>query len=237
MSQKLLGDHFDIHTGGIDHIPTHHNNEIAQSESLNGKPLANFWLHNAFLMVEGKKISKSLGNIITLNNLKKKGLSPIAFRYFVLGAKYSTSIDYSEGALKDAENSLNKIVLRLAEIKESGKVDENYKAIFKGFINEDLNTPKALALVWAVLKDEELKEEDKKATIFEFDKVLGLNLEKLGQPLSEIPSEVEDLVSEREEARKEGKWDKADQIRQKIETLGYSLKDTDSGTKVIKTLQ
>jgi cysteinyl-tRNA synthetase len=229
MSMKYLGDHFDIHTGGIDHIAVHHNNEIAQSESVTGKKFVNYWLHNAFVKVDGKKISKSLGNLILLGDLKKKDITPLAYRYWLLTASYDSPVNFTWEALGGAGVALNKLHEKFKELEEEGKVDENYKAIFKGFVNDNLNTPKAIALIWELLKDDDVS--GKRATLLEFDKVLGLGLKDLKE--TKIPKEVKKLVEEREEARKDEDWSKSDELREEISKLGFEVKDTPEGPKVV----
>lgn len=230
MSMKYLGDHFDIHTGGIDHIATHHNNEIAQSESVTGKKFVNYWLHNAFVKVDGKKISKSLGNLVLLDDLEEKNICPLAYRYWLLTASYNSPINFTWEALNGAEIALNKLYEKFRELEEGGKVDDNYKAIFKGFVNDNLNTPKAIALIWELLKDDNVS--GKKATLLEFDKVLGLGLENLKEV--KIPKEVEELVKKREEARKDENWSESDKLREKISKLGFEVKDTPEGSKIVE---
>jgi cysteinyl-tRNA synthetase len=230
MSMKYLGDHFDIHTGGIDHVATHHNNEIAQSESLTGKKFVNYWLHNAFVSVDGKKISKSLGNLVLLDDLEKKGVSPLAYRYWLLTALYNSPINFTWEALNGAEIALSKLYEKFRELEDGGEINDNYKAIFKGFVNDNLNTPKAVALIWELLKDNEVS--GKRATLLEFDKVLGLGLEDLKEV--KIPKEVKKLVKERAEARKDEDWSKSDKLRKEISKLGFEVKDTPGGPKIVR---
>jgi len=230
MSMKYLGETFDIHTGGIDHIPIHHNNEIAQSESATGKPFVNFWLHNAFLNIKGDKIAKSVGNSITLDHLIKKGFNPLSYRYWLLTASYSTPINFTIEAQSGAQNAYLRLKENVSELPDGGEVDENYRALFKGFVNDDLDTPRALALVWDLLKDEEISPEDKKATIIQFDKILGLELSK--DNALEVPHSVKNLVKKREKSREEENWEESDKLRDEIEKLGFLLKDTSSGTKI-----
>lgn len=176
MIKALLGDEIDIHTGGIEHIPVHHNNEIAQSESANHKPLARFWLHRAHLQIGGEKIAKSEGNVVYLSEIIEKGFSPLAFRYFLLNSTYRTPTSFTWEALEAAQNAYNKIKKLVDSWPDGGQVDEAYKALFVEKIENDLNTPQALAILWGMVKDKELKDEDKKATAQNFCSVFGLGL-------------------------------------------------------------
>ncbi len=176
MSRELLGQPFDIHTGGMDHIPVHHNNEIAQSEAAYGTKLANVWLHNEFLKVNEAKIAKSEGTGITLAELKKAGFNPLAYRYFLLMAHYRSPINFTWEALTAAQNAYEKLKKTLERLDEGGQVNEAYKKEFTEKIENDLNTPQALAVVWTMLKDEDVANNDKLATLKDFDKVLGLGL-------------------------------------------------------------
>ena len=176
MSRELLGQPFDIHTGGVDHIPVHHNNEIAQSEAAYDAPLANFWLHNEFVTVADSKMAKSEDNFITLKTLQEKGFSPLAYRYFLLMAHYRTPVNFSWEALEAAQNAYEKLKKFVSTGGSGGLVDEAYKAKFKEKLENDLNTAQALAIVWTMVKDKEVTIENKIATILDFDRVLGLGL-------------------------------------------------------------
>jgi len=225
MSKKYLSQPFDIHTGGIDHIPVHHNDEIAQSEAAYDKPLANYWLHNAFLIVDSGKMAKSEGNFITLNSLKEKGIDPMALRYFYLTAHYSSPVNFSWEALEGAQNAWKRLKEKVSELKDD--TDETYKEEFLKLINDDLDTPKALALVWEMVKGGKNKK-----LILEFDKVLGLKLNETEK--IEIPEEVQKLIKERDKARNEKDFAKSDEIRKQIESHGFEVMDTAAGTKIEK---
>jgi cysteinyl-tRNA synthetase len=248
MSAKYLGDSFDIHTGGVDHIPVHHNNEIAQSECTHdGAPLANYWLHNAFLIFDGGKMAKSTGTFITIETLKEKGISPLAYRYWLLTARYSTSINFSYEALEDALRAYNKLIDSVSSIITTVKKyndDESdtfkeYLNNFLNFVNDDLDTPKAIALLWSLLKDVEIENDEKIKLIESFDKVLGLNIIKLaGEKASatesleeELPQEIRLLIEAREKARQNKDWAEADLLRIKINELGYKMEDSKSDLK------
>ncbi|MEX2014200.1 MAG: cysteine--tRNA ligase [Parcubacteria group bacterium] len=176
MSTKYLGQTFDIHTGGIDLAPIHHNNEIAQSENACGCTLANYWLHNEYVNVADGKMAKSEGNQITLNVVVEKGFSPLAYRYFLLMAHYRTPVNFSWEALEAADNAYKKLKKFTSGLSLGGIVNEDYQKRFTEKLENDLNTAQALAIVWGLLKDKEVSAEDKLATILDFDKVLGLGL-------------------------------------------------------------
>lgn len=227
MSITALGETIDVHTGGSDLIFPHHTNEIAQSEAVTGKKFVNHWVHGGFITVDGKKMSKSLGNIYTLENIREKNIDILAYRYFVLTAHYSTLLNFTWEALDGSRVALKRLREKISFLPDSGNV---VKTDFNQFINDDLNTPKALALVWDILKDENISPTDKKATILDFDKVLGLELDKV--ETFEIPENVKNLVKERDEARNNKNFVKSDEIRQKIEDLGFEVKDAGEGTSV-----
>lgn len=176
MSTKYLGNTFDIHTGGIDLAPIHHNNEIAQSENASGSELAHCWLHNEFVNVVDSKMAKSEGNQITLKTLVEKGYSPLAYRYFLLMAHYRTPVNFSWEALEAAGNAYKRLKDIRFKIKDSGIVDEGYKKQFIEKLENDFNTPQALAILWTLAKDKSVSPENKLATFLDFDKVLGLGL-------------------------------------------------------------
>lgn len=243
MSEKLLGQPFDIHTGGIDHIPVHHNNEIAQSEVAHGVPLANYWLHNEFVTVSDgptkdgvNKMAKSEDNFITLNTVTEKGFSPIAYRYFLLIAHYRTPVNFSWEAFEAAQNAYRKLKEAFSSlIRANGGIAESYKKEFEEAIENDLNTPEALAVVWKLIKDESVSPADKHATLLEFDKVLGLDLENNEFEIKGVPPSVEELLKQRKEVRANGDYQKADELREQIKTLGFIVEDTASGQKIFRS--
>ena len=232
MSLNELGQSFDIHTGGVDNIFPHHENEIAQSECATGKPFVKYFMHNEFLLVEGKKMSKSLGNIVTLENIAEKKISPIAYRYWLLTAHYRTLVNFTWKALGGAQTALDKLYDRIIKYKTIGKVNKNYQTKFHEYINNDLNTPQAIALLWELTKDKEISDVDKKATMLDFDKVLGLGFAE--KTAEEIPEKIIKLAEEREQFRKTQDWDKSDELRGKIKELGYEIEDTDDGVRISK---
>jgi len=236
MSMDKLGESFDIHTGGVDNMFPHHENEIAQSECATGKNFVKYFMHNEHLLVDGQKMSKSLGNFYTLADLKDKGIDPIAFRMWLYTSNYRTRTNFTLEVVKGTQVALERLREAFRGLGEdSGDINEDYKLKFIDFLSNDLDSAKALSLVWEILKDSSLKDEDKKATLLDFDKVLGLGLDKLvGKKEEEIPDKIISLVKEREEVRKEKNWAKSDELRKEINILGYEIKDTESGTKISK---
>ncbi|TSC61101.1 MAG: cysteinyl-tRNA synthetase, partial [Parcubacteria group bacterium Gr01-1014_107] len=229
MSVKYLGQPFDIHTGGVDHIPVHHTNEIAQSESAFGKPFVKFWMHNAFVNVGGGKMAKSEGNFITLKNLEERGFNPLALRYWFLTAHYRSPISFSWQALKSAARALEKLKDHLsAAPQKKGKPVKPYLEKFRQYIENDLDTPKALALTWELIKNPKIKEAQKISTVLEFDKVFGLKLNVRRKEIK-IPLAIRELVKKREAARKKKDWKGADKLRELIKQKGFEIKDTDGG--------
>ena len=233
MAMKYLGETFDIHTGGIEHIPVHHNNEIAQAEAATDKTFARFWLHNDHVRVEDKKMAKSEGTGFTRLDLKTNGVNPLAYRYWVLTAHYRSPINFTWDAVKSAQNAYNKLVDRVRSFGgETGAVDIGYEAKFKEAVNDDLNTSQAIALMWDMLKDDSVADKDKKATLFYFDRLLGLGLRDITDVI--VPEEVQKLIYERESARAEKNWAKADEIRLQIQMLGFDVKDTPQGFSIVQ---
>lgn len=243
ISMHYLGEQFDIHCGGIDHIPVHHTNEIAQSEAATGKKWVNYWIHGEFLVFNKEKMSKSKGEFLTLDLLNKKGYSPMVYRYFCLGAHYRQQISFSYEALETAKFSYNRLRNKIMEIKsnkEQSKLDEKFvKTIKEDFlerINDDLSMPEALAVLWKVLRTDKIGNKEKYDLIVKFDKVFGLLLERVEELLSEeakqkIDTElVERLVKERDEAREREDWTKSDKIRERLIRMGIEVRDTSKGT-------
>lgn len=229
MSMKYLGETFDVHTGGIDHIPVHHNNEIAQSEAGTDKPFVHYWLHGAFVNIEGGKMSKSDNNFLRLQTLIDKRISPLAYRLWLLGGHYSTPLHYSDEAMVGAENSYQKIKSRFPDLgTETGEVISGHSEAFLKLINDDLDTPKALALFWQVFYGD-YPDADKRATLLNFDKVLGLDLASI--KVLEVPIQIKNLIQEREIARAKNDWARADKIRFEISQLGFRVEDTQDGPK------
>ena len=232
MAMKYLGETIDVHTGGIDHIPVHHTNEIAQSETATGKQFARYWMHVAFLTVDGGKMSKSLGNFYTLQDIVDKGYDPLAFRYLLLTAKYSAGLNFTWNSLNGSQTALSSLRERITEWEEADvKPDESLLTEFKGYVNDDLNTPQAVAFLWKVV-GLPISPAIKRVTFAEFDKVLGLGLMKKKE--NDIPEGIKILIAKREALRKEKKWEEADKIRIQLESQGYKLADTTKGSRVKK---
>src|SRR3989344_7549280 len=239
MATKYLGKQFDIHCGGIDHIPVHHTNEIAQSEAANGKkPWVKYWLHNEFLVLGKEKMAKSGENFITLSTLMEKGIDPLDYRYFCLGTHYRKPLMFSYEALEGAKVARKRLNEQFLELKKTGTAStaqqKTYLQIFTSDINDDLNTPKALAVLWDVLKDENLTDKDKHSLLLKFDKVLGLNLNKLKKEKIKIPAEVKKLAELRLISRNNKDWKKADELREKIKELGDVVGDTKEGYEIMR---
>lgn len=231
MSMKNLGEEIDLHTGGVDNIFPHHENEIAQSEGSTGKQFVKYWMHNEWILVDQKKMSKSANNFYTLRDLIDKGIDPIAYRFWLLMANYRTRVNFVWEALEGAETALKRLYgLYLGLGDKVGDVHQEYQTKFKEFIQDDLDTPRALTILWDVFKDENMSDADKKATVLDFDKVLGLGFENLKEEI--IPEKVLDLAKAREQARTEKDFKKSDDLRKEINALGYEVKDTGEGQKI-----
>jgi cysteinyl-tRNA synthetase len=239
MSIKELGIPFDIHCGGVDHILIHHTNEIAQGEAALGKILARYWLHGEFLILKEGKMAKSKGNIIILKDLIEKGVNPLAYRYLCLNAHYRSKLIFSWEVLKAAQNSLDNLYDKIRDFQNENdtslsssnfKIMKNYKKQFLNFINDDLNTPKALALTWKLVKDKTISNKVKYQLLLDFDKVFGLKLDKITK--TTIPSKIKKLVQLREKYREEKNWQKADTVRKEIQKKGYQIEDTKEGPKI-----
>ena len=230
MSMKYLGETFDIHTGGIDHIPIHHTNEIAQSEAVTGEKFVNYWMHGNFLTFKGEKVSKSKGGLYTISELEEKGFSPLEYRYLCLTTHYRKPLNFTLENLESARNSYQRLKNIISEIKDDKKINEVYLKKFEKDINYDLNMPNALAELWDFIRDKKAK--GKYQTIKNMDEVFGLDL--LKKEKVEISKKVKELIKEREKARKEKDWKKADELRDKIKKQGYSLDDTKKGAVVKK---
>lgn len=227
---KYLGIPFDIHTGGIDLIPTHHTNEIAQARAGYNKDLAKFWIHGEYLISKEGKMAKSKGDIITIETLKEKNINPIAYRYLTLGTHYKSPLSFSWESLEAAQSALDNLYEKISELKKEKGINKYYLDKFQDFINDDLNTPRALALMWDLIKDKKAK--NKYKTLLEFDKVFGLDINKIKKIT--IPNKIKSLVKQREEHRIKKEWAKADRIRKEIEGLGYQIEDTGKEAKIKK---
>ena len=240
MGRRFLGEQFDIHTGGVDHIPTHHENEIAQARGAIGKVPARFWMHCEFLLVDGGKMSKSLGNVYTISQLEEKGITPLGYKLFCFTANYRTKLNFTfEGAMS-SQVALERLYDSYLKHK-NGKdiIDEkdinSYKEKFLEYVNDDLNMPGAMSVVWDIARNEN-KSVQFAELLEEFDKVLGLDIKNaenyLKREEEDIPEDIRDIINKRNEARKNKDWAASDSLRDLIIEKGYSIKDTKGGTIV-----
>lgn len=245
MSMKYLGETFDIHTGGIDHIPIHHTNEIAQSEASTGKKFVNYWMHCDFLtMSNSEKMSKSLGNVVNIDTLRDNKIEPLAFRYMCLSAHYRTQLLYSKEILKSATVAYNKLKAIIADLKT--KVDIltvpdkskfstqtlQYLEKFEDCIFNDFNTPQALANMWTLTKDLNISPSEKLTLLLEFDKVFGLSLDQVNkEEVEDLPDDIKCLLVQRQQFRANKQWEQADNIREQLLRLGYYIIDTKDGVE------
>lgn len=253
MSMEYLGNTIDVHTGGIDHIPVHHTNEIAQSEAATGEKFVSFWVHHEFLMVDGEKMSKSKKNYYTIDDIKEKGFDPLALRYLFLTAHYRDHMNFTWESLQAAQNALNNLREEIRTWEpisdspdrgsdQSKEIDEDIWQKFLGAANNDLNTPQAVAVMWEMVRSGHTTSRSinsepmarKSATLLQMDKILGLQLDDyLGKPL-QIPAEVRKLVEEREEARNGKNFERSDELRDKIKNMGFEVEDSSTGPKIKK---
>lgn len=236
MSGDILGDHFDIHTGGIDHLPIHHENEIAQNDCAYGHRVVEKWLHNEFVLVDGGKMSKSLGNIYTLNQLKEMGYEPLAYKLFCLNTNYTKKINFTFDGIKASQSSLNTLRKLIAEHKTgTNVVDEEkinkYKSDFLNAINDNLNTPLALGILFSMLRNEPKSRQIYDLAI-DFDRVFGLRLDE--EVTLDVPENVKELAELRWQAKLNKDWAKADALRNDILKLGYQILDTKDGYEIKK---
>ncbi len=239
MSTRYLGEQFDIHTGGIDHIPVHHTNEIAQSECAFGHKWVNYWLHSDFLVTsDNEKIAKSKDNFLRLKTLTDKGYLPEEYRYFILGTHYKKQLAFSFEAMDSAKNTFKKLKNRMLDLQneKSDGIEkdafDSYISEFKGCVNDDLNTPKALAVMWDVIGNENLNAKTKLSIVGEFDRVFGLGLAEIKE--DDIPSDILKLKDERDAARKNKNWKLSDELRNRISDLGYDVFDSKEGSELRK---
>ncbi|MBX7145054.1 MAG: cysteine--tRNA ligase [Oligoflexia bacterium] len=243
MSMKYLGEEFDIHCGGIDHIPVHHTNEIAQSEAATRKNWVRHWMHGEFLVQNKEKMSKSKGGFLTLDTILEKGFDPLTYRFFCLSAHYKAQLSWSwealTGAAQGFERLKNTIIALKAEAPQAATGPtapriEEYRGEFKQALFNDLNVPKALATLWATLGDKQLSPRTRLDLAFEFDQVLGLGMQDWKEVALALPTEVQTLVGQRQAAREARNWGESDRLRGEIEKLGYSVEDAKGTQKVRK---
>ena len=236
MGYKYLGEQFDIHTGGVDHIPIHHENEIAQSKGFSGKIPANYWMHVEFLQIDGGKMSKSLNNLYTIKDLEEKGYEPLDYRMFNFTSNYRAQINFTFEAMDAAKVALNRLregYLKHAEGQEDveDSIIKEYEERFLEAINDDLNMPVAMSVVWDGIKNPK-KSKKLQNLLLKFDEVLGLDLKNYQKQENVLPEEIENLVQERNEARKNKNWAESDRIRDILIEKGYTVKDSKEGTIV-----
>ncbi len=242
MGRKYLGDEFDIHTGGVDHIPTHHENEIAQSKGLVGKIPARTWMHVEFLQVDGGKMSKSLGNVYTISDLEAKGIEPLAYKLFCFSSHYRNKLNFTWEGIDSAQKSLERMRSGIRKHKSgkekiSNEIILDYKKRFIDAMNDDLNITSAMSVVWEIIRNEK-KSIDFYNLLCNFDRILGLNIDKISNEEnnensnSKLPEKVKSLLEQRNKARQEKNWAESDRLRDEIQSLGYILKDTKEGTEI-----
>lgn len=245
MALATLGKQIDIHTGGIDHIATHHNAEIAQSEAATGKPFSKYWMHNAFITIDNTKIAKSLGNSITMRHLRDRGFTGDDYRYWLMTAHYRSPVNFTFEALKGSKQALYRLKRYMyEEFKQKSAVpDTGYMERFETHLANDLDTPGAIGLLWEMLKDEKLDTRTKCGTLKAMDEVLEIGLSDdvsegvrslgvVGQ--EELPTEIQELIDKREAARIARNWAEADFLRDAVARKGFILEDTPQGPKITK---
>lgn len=236
ISTTELGQPFDIHVGAVDLIFPHHENEIAQAEASTGKKFVNYWLHGEHLMVDGQKMSKSLNNFYTLRDILNKNYNPLAFRYFTFTAHYRSKMNFTWEALQAAQNALDNLYQLARELKKPEKIitKNPWQEKFLQAINDDLNMPQALAVVWEMLKSD-LPKTTKAGLLLKFDEVLGLDIKKYLGKKVKVPARIQNLLKERETARANKDWTKSDSLREEIKKLGFTVEDTSKGQTIRKT--
>ena len=242
MSMKYLGEQFDIHCGGADHVQVHHTNEIAQSEAATGKPWVSIWMHSEFMNINSQKMSKSLGNLVTLDDLIKDGFPPEVFRFTILSSHYRSHLNFNREVMENGASGLNKLKNAVLALKETGaapaarisQAGQKYLEDFKTAVYDDLNIPRSLAAVWAALGDRALAEGDRLALCFGFDEILGLGMRGWEPEKFETPQELKELLKKREAARKAKNWALSDSLREDAAVMGFDIEDSAQGQKVRK---
>jgi cysteinyl-tRNA synthetase len=243
MSMKYLGNHFDIHCGGIDHIPVHHTNEIAQSEACTGEKFVNYWIHGAFLEEESGKMSKSKGEFLRVQTIIDKGYDPLDYRYMCLGTNYGKRLLFSWENLDSAKSAYSRLKNKVIELKAgadnkstsdaSTPLSTEFKQRFNEAVNDDLNMPAGLAVMWDVIKDDKLNPNEKLELLYDFDKVLGLGMREMEEKkVGEIPADVMQFVEERTTAKKAKDFKRADELRAKLKEMGWEVVDKKDGVEV-----
>jgi cysteinyl-tRNA synthetase len=231
MSATYLGPFFDIHCGGEDHIAVHHTNEIAQTEACHGTHLANYWLHGHFLQLDEAKMAKSTGDFLRVQTLMERGYDPLAYRFFCLSAHYRAKLNFTWDSLDGAATALQRLRLATDSWGPPDRADAEYMQRFTEQINDDLNLPQAMAVTWDMVRSD-LPAATKKATLLQFDRVLGLQLTKWQPPEAAVPEALMTLVQQRQQARAEKRWKDADALREQINVAGYEIEDRPEGPRV-----
>lgn len=244
MSMKYLGDNFDIHTGGIDHIPVHHTNEIAQSECATGKKnFAQFWMHVEFLTLDqDEKMSKSSGNFMTLDTLKDLNVDRIEYRYYLVTSHYRSKLKFSMKNLEQAQNSFQRLKRNIIQLKknlshtnsELSTKAQSYKEKFEGYLANDLDMPNVIANLWSILRDDDLKDFEKYQLALIHDDIIGVGMQSFEEDHLEISEDLNELLEKRNLARKNKNWELSDQLRDQIYGLVYEIVDSKEGSKLIK---
>jgi cysteinyl-tRNA synthetase len=240
MAMKYLGETFDIHTGGIDHIPVHHTNEIAQSECATGKsPFARFWMHGEFLVLEKEeRMGKSLGNFLTLDSLIEKGIEPVQYRFFLINAHYRSKLKFSFKNLEQAVNGFKRLKSNILRFKKSfddsplSEVGLKFKEEFERHLANDMDMPNVMANFWNMMTSKKISDSEKYRLALLHDSIMGLGMKDFKKDEVEVPQEIQDLLEMRETFRKSKEWSKADEARIKIEELGYIIEDSAKGASV-----
>ncbi|HRH24838.1 MAG TPA: cysteine--tRNA ligase [Candidatus Paceibacterota bacterium] len=227
MSMHYLGETIDIHTGGIDHIPVHHENEIAQSECATGHDFVRYWVHHAFLNVDGEKMSKSKHNYYTLSDIESHDIDPLSMRLLCMQTSYKKPMNFTWESLEGAQIQLKKLQNLASKKYEGGVINSDYEKMFRDSLSDDLNTAKALSTIWEMFADKNVSKEDKYATLLSFDQVLGLNLKDT--PAFEITEKAKGLLEKMNEARANKDYGRSDTLREELESLGYSVEQTPDG--------
>jgi cysteinyl-tRNA synthetase len=241
MSMRYLGEHFDIHCGGIDHIPVHHTNEIAQSEAAVSAPWVNVWMHSEFIMVNAEKMSKSKGKFLTLDDVIQRGIDPLAYRFLCLNSHYRSQLNFTWDILENARNAFERLRSSVLALKAQSPAAEGaltpafgYLEKFRSAVCDDLNMPKAMSVVWEIVQSSDLPPAEKLATLYTLDQVLGLNMAAWSEASFKVPASVQALLSKRAEARKNKDWKGSDALRDEILKAGFIVMDGPDGQKLKK---
>jgi cysteinyl-tRNA synthetase len=247
MSVKLLGEQFDIHTGGVDHIPIHHTNEIAQTECATGRsPFVKVWMHGEFLVLDDEKMSKSLGNVLTVQTLKDKGFDPLAFRMLVLQSHYRKQLRFNYDNLVGAAKGLERVRVSTHKLSDEAqgaahagplsKRGEEHKKAFDDALAADLNMPQAIAQAFSLIDDQAVPPAEKLHLLWIFDEVFGIGMFKAPSAGAEAPQELQDMLAARNQARADKNWADADRLRKEITARGYDICDGEGGSSLKKRL-